>query len=162
MCIGLLILHYLGFSHVYFYACRHILSEHNCQSMRCKSWLRLNRTMSSANLRWLRYSPLVRTPGFLYLSFLNAHCREAVNNCGDIVSPCRTPLCIGNLQVLSRSHIIPVLPSHMSLKSAMYASSTPWSRNTFHSKKKRNPCWFLLWSHSLATELTPFVLLGGG
>ena len=51
------------------------------------------RTISSAKIRWDKYSPSILTPLFSQLILLMmAYCRHDVNSLGEMLSPCLAPL----------------------------------------------------------------------
>ena len=51
-------------------------------------------TMSSAKMRWDRYSPSILIPlSFQLILPMIASCRHDVKSLGEMLSPCHTPLC---------------------------------------------------------------------
>ena len=68
-------------------------------------------TMSSAKMRWDRYSPSILKPlSFQLILPMIASCRHAVKSPGEILSPCLTPLCSLNF-LLSVCRWITDVPS---------------------------------------------------
>ena len=69
------------------------LSSANSCSICCSSCgVLAHMSMSSVKRRWLRYSPSIFKPLVSQVSRQNMLSSAAVNNLGDMVSPCRTPL----------------------------------------------------------------------
>lgn len=69
-----------------------------CWSILCRgSTDSLNETMSSANLKWLIYSPFTRVSGWLLSGFRNTPSTQTVNNFGKMMSGCLAPFLTGTL-----------------------------------------------------------------
>jgi len=67
-------------------------SANSCSICRSSCGVLAHMSMSSAKWRWLRYSRFIFTPLVSQVSHQNMFLSAAINNLGNMVSPCHTPL----------------------------------------------------------------------